>query len=149
MQRTPADEKIFSERDKLLDKRKRTPEEDARLEELDGIVMNMPTARSKEDQRAMDLIRSAARALCDESLKRRSDRLSQKKHRGGKASYVTEIENLQIMLAWEAGELSEGQAAKALGVERVALRDLRRIAVNTGAALAGKLKKTRDVKVTP
>jgi len=139
--RTPADEKIFRERDKLLDKRNRTPAEGARLEELDEVISNMPHARNKEDQRAMDLIKSAARLLCDDSLKRRSDRLAQQKHRRGKASYVTEIENLQIMLAWEAGELSEGQAAKALQVERVALRDLRRIAVNSGAALAGKLKR--------
>lgn len=138
-----ADEKIFRERDKLLDKSDRTPREEARLEELDEIVSNMPHARNPEDQRAMDLIHSAARALRDESVKRRSDRLAQQKHRKGKASYVTEIENLQIILAWEAGELSEGQAAKALRVERVALRDLRRIAVNSGAALAGRLKPHR------
>jgi hypothetical protein len=143
VRRTPADEKIFRERDKLIDKRSRTPVEDARLDELDKMVGNMATARNPEDQRAMDLIHSAARALCDDARKRRSDRLPQKKHRGSKNSYVTDIENLQIMLAWEAGELSEGQAAKALQVERVALRDLRRIAVNSGAALAGKLKKPR------
>lgn len=31
----------------------------------------------------------------------------------------------QVLLAWEAGEFSEGQAAKLLGVDRVALRVLR------------------------
>lgn len=35
------------------------------------------------------------------------------------------IEDLQVLLAWEAGELSEGQAAKTLGLDRVAARDLR------------------------
>jgi hypothetical protein len=67
--------------------------------------------------------------------KRRLDRLSQQKHRDSKRSYVTEIENLQIILAWEAGELSEGQAAKALEVDRVTARDMRLRAIQAGARL--------------
>jgi hypothetical protein len=57
--------------------------------------------------------------------KRRQDRLFQQRHRGSKRSYVTEIENLRVLLAWEAEFLSEGQAAKRLGLERVELRDMR------------------------
>jgi hypothetical protein len=57
--------------------------------------------------------------------KQRSDRLAKQRERGSKRSYVTEIEDLRIMLAWEAGVLSEGQAAKALGYDRVTLRDLK------------------------
>jgi len=57
--------------------------------------------------------------------KRRLDRAYQRNHRGSKRSYVTEIENLRVLLAWEAGELSEGQAAKRLGLDRIDLRDMR------------------------
>ncbi len=57
--------------------------------------------------------------------KRRRDRFYQQKHRGSKQSYVTEIENLRVLLAWEAGVLSEGQAVKLLNTCRVDLRELR------------------------
>ena len=68
--------------------------------------------------------------------KRRYDRLAKQKERGSKRSYVTEIENLKIILAWEAGELSEGQAARAIQVDRVTLRDMRIEAINSGEGLA-------------
>src|SRR5688572_15925777 len=58
-------------------------------------------------------------------LKRKKDREYQAKHRGSKRSYVTEIEQLKVLLAWEAGRLSEGWAAKVLNLDRVSLRDLR------------------------
>lgn len=67
--------------------------------------------------------------------KRRLDRLAQQKHRGSRRSYVTEIENLQVLLAWEAGRLSEGQAARALDVDRVTLRGMKIDAVSAGEAL--------------
>lgn len=57
--------------------------------------------------------------------KRRQDRLAQQRHRGSKRSYVTEIENLRVLLAWEAGHLSEGQAARILGLHRIDLRDMK------------------------
>lgn len=38
-------------------------------------------------------------------VKRRQDRLAQQKHRGSKRSYVTEIENLCVLLAWESEQL--------------------------------------------
>lgn len=68
--------------------------------------------------------------------KRRQDRLAQQRHRGNKRSYVTEVENLKIILAWEAELLSEGQAAKAIGVDRVTLRDMRFQAMHVGENLA-------------
>lgn len=70
--------------------------------------------------------------------KRRSDRLSQQKHRGSRRSYVTEIENLQVLLAWEFGELSEGQAARATKMDRVSLRQLRLKNIQAGIDLMQK-----------
>ena len=64
--------------------------------------------------------------------KKRSDRIAQQKHRGSKRSYVTEIENLQIIIAWQAGELSEGMAAKIMGVDRLTLRTMRDKAISAG-----------------
>ena len=61
--------------------------------------------------------------------KNRYDRLCQQKHRGSKRSYLTEIEDLKICLAWEAGELSEGQVAKALGYDRVTCRAIAQDAI--------------------
>lgn len=57
--------------------------------------------------------------------KRRMNREYQAKHRGSKIIYKNEIENLQTLFLWEAGELSEGQAMKRLGLNRLALRELR------------------------
>lgn len=54
----------------------------------------------------------------------RADRLAQAKHRGG-GSIKTELENVYLALAWEAGELSEGQVSSILNVDRVAVRLMR------------------------
>jgi predicted ArsR family transcriptional regulator len=67
--------------------------------------------------------------------KQRSDRLAQVRHRNSKRSYVTEIENLKICLAWACGELSEGQASKALGLDRVSARGHLAQLVEDGRAL--------------
>lgn len=67
--------------------------------------------------------------------KQRRDREAQQRHRGSKRSYVTEIENLQVLIARVAGELSEGQAARALGVDRVTERVMELDAVKVGVAL--------------
>ena len=64
--------------------------------------------------------------------KRRADRAAQQRHRGSKRSYVTEVENLRLLLAWEAGELSEGQVAKHTALPRVDLRDLRLREIQAG-----------------
>ena len=65
-------------------------------------------------------------------VKQRYNRHAQQKHRGSRRCYRTEAEDALILLAWEAGELSEGQAAKALGVDRVTARDRRLSAVERG-----------------
>lgn len=71
--------------------------------------------------------------------KRRIDRLAQQRHRGSRRSYVTEIENLKILLAWEAGELSEGQAMKAIGVDRVTARGMKCDAIREGGEMIAAL----------
>lgn len=40
-----------------------------------------------------------------------------------------------VCLAWEAGELSEGQVARALGVDRVTARELRTLSIENGRAI--------------
>lgn len=65
----------------------------------------------------------------------RYNRLAQQKHRGGKRSYVTQIEDLKICLAWESGELSEGQATKAMGYDRVTCRGIQQDAIKAGREL--------------
>jgi hypothetical protein len=76
-------------------------------------------------------------------LKSRSDRLYQQKHRGSKTSPVTDLEDALVVLAWEAGELSEGQAAAALGVDRLGARLRREALLARGITLAYELKKGR------
>lgn len=71
--------------------------------------------------------------------KQRLARLYQGKSRGDRRSYKTELENLQILLAWEAGDLSEGQVANMLDVDRVALRMMREGAIAAGMTLAEEL----------
>lgn len=78
--------------------------------------------------------------MASSPAKRRRDRLSQQRHRGGKHSPLTQAENASILLALEAGELTEGQAAKALGVDRVSCRLLREEAIGRGIALAAALR---------
>lgn len=70
----------------------------------------------------------------------RYNRLAQQKHRNSLRSYVTELEDLKICLAWESGELSEGQAAKALNYDRVTLRGIREDGIKAGRDLYEQLK---------
>lgn len=63
----------------------------------------------------------------------------QAKSRGDKRNYKTEIENLQIMLAHECSHLSEGQAAKAIGTDRIGLRKMMADARTLGTNLAGQI----------
>lgn len=56
---------------------------------------------------------------------RRRNRLYQALHRESRRSYKTDAENLGLLLLWEAGELSEGQVARALDIDRVTLRTMR------------------------
>ena len=70
---------------------------------------------------------------------RRLARLYQGKSRGDRRSYKTELENVQILLAWEAADLSEGQVARMLDVDRVTLRQMREGAIVEGIKLADEL----------
>jgi len=69
----------------------------------------------------------------------RQARLYQGKSRGDSRSHKTELENVQLLLAWEAGDLSEGQVSLALGVDRVSLRMMREGALAAGMKMAEEL----------
>ena len=71
--------------------------------------------------------------------KQRMARLYQGKSRGDRHSYKTELENVRLLLAWEAGNLSEGQVSRLLGIDRVSLRMMRERAVAAGMELAEEL----------
>jgi hypothetical protein len=75
--------------------------------------------------------------------KARYNRLAKQKERGTKISYLTRFEDAAICLAWEAGELSEGQAATALGVDRIGARLRREAILGRGVVLAARLKQGR------
>lgn len=49
---------------------------------------------------------------------------------------IAVIAKLMILLAWEAGELSEGQAVRALQMPRVAARELRARMIACGVKAA-------------
>ena len=72
-------------------------------------------------------------------VQQRRMRAYQAKSRGDRRSFKTELENAQILLAWDAGDLSEGQAAKALDVDRLTARVMRDDMLAAGLALADKL----------
>ena len=66
-------------------------------------------------------------------------RTYQGKSRGDRRSYKTELENAQVLLAWEAAYLSEGQASRMLNVDRVTLRMMRESTIAEGIKLADEL----------
>src|SRR5262249_32648649 len=61
--RDPYTESLIAERNTLLDKLDRNPEDEARLRELEHELDNLPTAERHEDQETMDPIRQAAEFL--------------------------------------------------------------------------------------
>lgn len=61
--RSPRIEALRDERNKLLDKLRRSPSDKKRLRELEEELDNLPTAERHEDQEAMDTIRRAAALL--------------------------------------------------------------------------------------
>ena len=61
--RSPRIEALMEERNKLLDKLRRSPSDKERLGELAKELDNLPTAERQEDQEAMDIIRQAAALL--------------------------------------------------------------------------------------
>ncbi len=74
--------------------------------------------------------------MADNAAKQRRDRLYQANRRGSRRSYKTELENLQLLLAWEASELSEGQMVKLLDTDRLTIRKMRQDALDAAAQLA-------------
>lgn len=70
---------------------------------------------------------------------RRAMRGYQAKARGTRQSFATLYENALIVLAWERAELSEGQAAKALGLDRLSARILRDDLVLAGIRIGSEL----------
>lgn len=69
-------------------------------------------------------------------LHRRSMRRHQRTSRGGKTSHRDNYENAAILLAWESGEITEGQAARALRLDRVSARELKLKSTALGRAIA-------------
>lgn len=66
----------------------------------------------------------------------RKSRMAQAKHRGTKVSLKTEVENLRLLLCWEAEYLSEGQMVRLLDIDRVSIRRMRAGAIDEGMKLA-------------
>jgi hypothetical protein len=73
-------------------------------------------------------------------VNRREMRIYQAKRRGSKRSYKTELENVLILLAWEAAALSEGQVSSLLGVDRVEARIMRERAIKLGVQTFSSLR---------
>lgn len=72
----------------------------------------------------------------EQILRKRYNRQAQQKHRGvARLSANDRLENVLILLAWEAGELSEGQVVAALGADRLQQRSDRIDAIKLGAEL--------------
>lgn len=65
----------------------------------------------------------------------RYNRAAQCKHRGSRQSYRTQHEDALIILAWQAGRLSEGQAMRALATDRIGAREERDAAIDRGTEI--------------
>ena len=61
--RTTSDENVFAQRNRLLQKRNRTPSEEKRLQKLQDKILSFRTAAHPSDAEAMEFIRKAADAL--------------------------------------------------------------------------------------
>lgn len=71
------------------------------------------------------------------TAKKRGVRRHQEKYRGyNKYSGQDAAQILSVLLAWEAGELTEGQASKALGTDRVSARHAKIQMIERGVLLA-------------
>lgn len=80
------------------------------------------------------------------TIKQRKDRIAQAKHRGSRLSVKTELENTRILLASEAGQLSEGQVATALKLDRITLRRMREAAIAEGMRIFDLLDRGRQLQ---
>ena len=75
----------------------------------------------------------------EERLARRKAREHQAASRGDERSAVSQFEDAAMLLALECGLVSEGQAARALGLDRVSLRDAKHKLALLGEALVMEL----------
>lgn len=73
----------------------------------------------------------------------RLNRTYKGQERGSRTSPKTEAEDAVICLAWEAGELTEGQAVAALGEDLIGARTKRDALIGKGVILAARLKEGR------
>lgn len=76
-------------------------------------------------------------------LQQRAARVAQAKHRGTKTSHKTGLENVLLILAWEAEVLSEGQLSHILDIDRVSIRKMRLALLDRATGLAESLHATR------
>lgn len=74
-----------------------------------------------------------------ELIRRRNARRHQRKFRGDRKSANDLFEDATILLALEAGEITEGQATKALNSDRVSVRDKKIRLIELGKALTMEL----------
>ena len=74
----------------------------------------------------------------------RAARVAQAKHRGTKTSHKTELENVLLVLAWEAEVLSEGQLSQILDTDRVSIRKMRLALLDRATSLAESLYAARE-----
>lgn len=81
-----------------------------------------------------------------EVIHRRKARRFQQKSRGDVKSAADLFENAAILIAWEAGEVSEEQASKAMDVDRVTAREARLQMIAFGRVLASELMWDRRLK---
>lgn len=77
-------------------------------------------------------------------LAQRKAREHQAKHRKTRHSYKTEVENLRLLLCWEAEQLSEGQISQLLDIDRVSIRKMRLDAIDEGMRLAEALHRPTE-----
>lgn len=81
--------------------------------------------------------KAVARAMSP--AKQRAARIAQAKHRGTANSHKTVLENVLLLLAWEAEVLSEGQVSRLLDLDRVSVRQMRLDLLDRATALADAL----------
>lgn len=79
----------------------------------------------------------------------RQARLYQAKHRGSKASHVTDLEDALLMLLWEAEILSAGQVAEIMDTDLLTIRHRRQELLEKGYALAEQLSPEAAHGITP
>lgn len=111
------------------------PKDDSDRDEIDNSDERIDTALRwlsyglQDRQRAQD----RAKKACDDLAKERG-------------SYNAMIDSLHVLLAWEAGEITETQALKAIGKVRVETREERYAAIKNGVRIV-KAMEMRERKV--